>query len=72
MKGLGLVSMATGRKRWVINPLPPSCSEGGGCGSQEVGLALGRRVWTPFLCGAVEDIEGFGGRLRAWVVGDLV
>lgn len=25
MKGLGLVSMATGRKRWVINPSPPSC-----------------------------------------------
>lgn len=33
MKGLGLVSMATGRKRWVINPSPPSCDEGGGVGA---------------------------------------
>ena len=34
-------------------------------------MALERRVWTPFLCGAVEDI-GFGGRLGAWVAGDFV
>lgn len=32
-KGLELVSMATGRKRWVINPSPPSSGEGGCVGA---------------------------------------
>lgn len=33
MVGLGLVSMTTGRKRWVINPSPPSRGEGGSVGA---------------------------------------
>lgn len=42
----------------------------GGCGSQEVGLAFVWNLDPPVWC-ALGDVEGFGGRLGAWVVGDF-
>jgi hypothetical protein len=52
MKGLGLVSMATGRRRWVINPSPPSCGEGGGLRARKLG-SLFEGAPEPLLCGVL-------------------